>query len=233
MKSPLANLFQFTILLILGCCSLSALSSAVISGTRVIYPSDSKDVSVRVSNNGPTAILLQSWIDDGNQDSPPAEMKVPFIITPPINRVDSGKGQTLRISYTGDLLPVEKESLFWLNVLEIPAKKITESSENTLQVAFRSRLKLFFRPSGLQGNANDAPKQMRWRSKSGQIEAYNPTPYFINLVTVMVNGKKIEGSMISPMSHLLINIKSRPGDTLSGKFVNDYGAVTEFNADVE
>lgn len=39
----------------------------------------------------------------------------------------------------GDL-PVDRESVFWLNVKEIPKKS---AEENVLQIAVRSRIKLF------------------------------------------------------------------------------------------
>ncbi|RDL19866.1 pili/flagellar assembly PapD-like chaperone [Serratia fonticola] len=73
-----------------------------------------------------------------------------------MNRVETGKGQTLRISYAGGALPMDKESVFWLNVLEVPAKSQATTGENRLQMAFRPRIKLFFRPKGLDGNPNDA-----------------------------------------------------------------------------
>lgn len=97
-------------------------ASVVISGTRVIYSSEAKDVTVKLNNVGKAPVLIQSWIDDGDMTVKPENIRVPFILTPPINRVDPGKGQTLRLSYTGAALPMDKESVFWLNVLEIPAK---------------------------------------------------------------------------------------------------------------
>lgn len=213
--------------------SLSSYASVVISGTRVIYPSDNREVSVRINNNGAASVLLQSWIDDGDHHIRSAQMKVPFVITPPINRVDAGKGQTIRITYIGTNLPMDKESVFWLNVLEIPAKNASTPTENRLQVAFRSRIKLFFRPSSLQGNANDAVKLVNWRSKYGKIEAINPTPFYINLISIYANNKIVDGMMIPPKSNLLIDIGLRPKEVIQGRFVNDYGAIESFSGVVE
>src|SRR5471030_1759277 len=102
--------------------SVSSWASIVITGTRVIYPSTEKEVTVKLNNVGVSPVLVQSWIDNGDVNAKPENISVPFILTPPINRVEQGKGQTLRINYTGTPLPVNKESVFWLNVLEIPAK---------------------------------------------------------------------------------------------------------------
>ncbi len=38
----------------------------VIHGTRVIYPSDAREVTLQVSNNGSKPALVQAWIDEGD-----------------------------------------------------------------------------------------------------------------------------------------------------------------------
>ncbi|RKQ40810.1 molecular chaperone [Enterobacter sp. R1(2018)] len=213
--------------------STSAMASAVISGTRVIYPSDSKEVSVKITNNGSSPVLLQSWIDNGVQDARPASVRVPFVLTPPLNRVDAGKGQTLRISFTGGAMPLDKESIFWLNVLEVPGKNMKKAVENTLQMAFRSRIKLFYRPAGLKGNANEAPKEVIWSARGNTLEATNPTPYYANFVNLQVNGKHVDGAMVAPKSSLKINLSATAGNRISGGYINDYGAVNDFSATIK
>ncbi|AUN53791.1 TPA: fimbria/pilus periplasmic chaperone [Klebsiella pneumoniae] len=209
--------------------SFSSLASVVVTGTRIIYPSDAKEISVKLDNKGKFPVLIQSWIDDGNVDAPPEKIQVPFVLTPPINRVEPSKGQTLRVSYTGGTQPTDKESVFWLNVLEIPAKH-KDVNESQIQVAFRSRFKIFFRPVGLEGNANEAIKSIQWSSVGKNIKAVNPTPYFVSLVELKVNGKKVEGEMIAPKSSLNINLLGSTGSKISGSYVNDYGAVNDFEA---
>ncbi|RDL19867.1 pili/flagellar assembly PapD-like chaperone [Serratia fonticola] len=54
-------------------------AGVVISGTRVIYPSDAKEVSVRINNVGPSPVLLQSWIDNDDANAKPSAIKVPFV----------------------------------------------------------------------------------------------------------------------------------------------------------
>lgn len=207
-----------------------AVASIVITGTRVIYPSDAKEVSVKLNNAGKLPVLVQSWIDKGDANAKPESIKVPFILTPPINRVEASKGQTLRISYTGEALPTDKESVFWLNVLEIPAKSKVSTAENYLQMAFRSRIKFFYRPVGLQGDANEAAKAVNWTAKGTTLLANNPTPYFVSFVTLSANGKKIEGNMVAPYSTLTVKLSGNAGSKVSGEYVNDYGAIRNFDA---
>ncbi len=52
----------------------------ILHGTRVIYPSDAREVSLQLSNNGTTPSLVQAWIDDGNSKSTPDESNVPLLL---------------------------------------------------------------------------------------------------------------------------------------------------------
>lgn len=221
-------------LAIIASFSMMASASVVIHGTRVIYLSSDKEVTVKLNNVGKSPVLIQSWVDAGDPMAKPENINVPFILTPPINRIDTGKGQTLRLSYTGAPLPMDKESVYWLNVLEIPAKKQLKGDENLLQMAFRSRIKLFFRPASLNGDANEAATTLNWSATPGGVTATNPTPYFVSLVSLAANGKEIEGQMVAPHSSLAFKgISVAAGKTLSVEFVNDYGAVHKFDAMVK
>ncbi len=68
----------------------------VLHGTRVIYPSNAREITLQLSNNGTAPSLVQAWIDDGNAKSTPDETNVSFIITPPISRVEATKGANLK-----------------------------------------------------------------------------------------------------------------------------------------
>lgn len=222
----------FTALIALS--SFSSSASVVISGTRVIYPADQKEVTVKLDNVGKAPVLIQSWIDNGDAGATPEKMSVPFILTPPINRIEAKKGQTLRLSYTGAPLPANKESVFYLNVLEIPAKDKALQSDNRLQMAFRSRIKLFFRPVGLPGNANDAVKALSWTASAQGVTATNSTPFYVSLVEVALGGKKVDGQMVPPMGSITFSLPgARAGSQLAFSSVNDYGAVIKGNAVVK
>lgn len=223
----------FVIALIIGMTSASA--SIVITGTRVIYPSSAREVSVKLSNTGVSPVLIQSWIDKGDSKEKPEKINVPFSLTPPINRVEAGKGQTLRIAASASALPKDRESVFWLNVLEIPAKKIVSNTNdnNYLQVAFRTRIKMFYRPDGLQGDANEAASKLKWISTTGGIKVTNLTPYFVSLSSISLGGKKVEGEMVAPNSSIVINLPAPRGSKLAASYVNDYGAVMQLTPTVD
>lgn len=216
----------------------SANASVQINGTRVIYPADQREVSISMVNNSSAPVLLQSWVDEGNPKDNPETSKAPFILTPPMSRVDPGKGQTLRIMFTGSNLPQDRETVYWLNVLEIPTKPKAKENEsnNYVQFAIRSRLKIFYRPKGLAGNAFDAVEKISWRverdGKGYVAECSNPTPYFVSFGSLNFKGVDVEkslepkGGMCPPMGSEKFPLKGN-GDAANGKLtvdvINDYG----------
>jgi len=216
----------------------SANASILINGTRVIYPAGQREVSISMENNGSQPVLLQSWVDTGNPKDSPETSKAPFILTPPMSRVDPAKGQTLRMMFTGADLPQDRETVYYLNVLEIPTRpKAKEGeSQNYLQFAIRSRLKLFYRPKGLPGNAFEAADKVVWQvQKEGEgyvVECNNPTPYFVSFGALNFKGTEPEktlepkGGMCPAKGSEKFPIKGGP-DAAGGKLVvqviNDYG----------
>ncbi|WP_071608950.1 molecular chaperone [Entomohabitans teleogrylli] len=215
-------------LLLMACFSLPVNSAVIITGTRVIYPAAEKEVSVKMSNNGSGPVLIQSWIDNGDPKSSPETAKAPFYLTPPVNRVNAGRGQTLRIRYTGDALPQDKESIFYLNVLEVPPKVKNDDKKNMLHMAFRSRLKLFFRPAGLTAKAAmAAPSQLVWSQSGNRVTARNPTPFHVTVAYLTEDDKGenqvADGGMIKPGESLTFTLK-KSVSRYYPVIINDYGA---------
>lgn len=232
---------KIVLLIVLSCLIVTdSFASIVINGTRVIYESNKKEVTVTLTNNNKTPVLIQNWIEPIDKDGESANMALPFILTPPINRVDPGKGQTLRLSsLDSPKLPTNKESAFWLNVLEIPAKiKNQPEDQSRLNIAFRSRIKLFYRPEGLVGDPLQAPQQLRWVSERGSVVATNPTPYYITVSTVYYKSESKHyealGVMIAPGAsqkfkfdqlEKIINLRD-----IAYSAINDYGGLQLYKA---
>jgi chaperone protein EcpD len=225
----------------------SSVASVVITGTRVVYPLNAKDVSVRLTNNGTFPSLMQVWIDDGNVSASPETISVPFILSPPMFRIDPTHSQTLRVVYTGqETAARDRETVYWLNVLEIPPKPDASVGENNLQFAVRSRIKLFLRPQELTGNPALAPDLIKWRvlrdGLSLKLIALNPTPFFVSLGEVSlatVNGPlgKSMSGMVPPLSEQTFVFEEayREGQTatlVKFKYVNDYGAFVDGTSDL-
>ncbi|MDR8729165.1 fimbria/pilus periplasmic chaperone [Burkholderia pseudomultivorans] len=221
-------------------------ASVTLSGTRIVFDAREKEVTLQMSNDGKRPALVQTWIDTGDERASPESLDVPFVIAPSIFRIEAGKGQTLRIMHTGEPLPTDKESLFWLNVLDVPPKATVDPDANRLQLAFRTRVKLMYRPSGLPGEALDAPSQLKWRivaraDRQAVLEAINPTPYVVNLsgIALVANGKTFDAGVgfVRPGETASFPVKgSLDTDVAGGKVVyssmDDWGASHAHQSDV-
>ena len=218
--------------------TLDAAAGIIVESTRVVYPAAKREVTINIRNSSTTPSLVQAWLDDGNPRSKPGESAVPFVLTPPLFRLDPTRSQSLRLVYTQDPLPADRESLFWLNVLDIPPRAAGNPDlPNQLEMAFKHRMKVFFRPADLKGSAADAPARLTWKllEKDGKLvgfEASNPTGYHVSLVqvTTMVDGRVVAAKpdMVGPFASGHFDLKdpiTLPRGTLPIEYtyVNDYG----------
>lgn len=214
----------------------SSYANVVITGTRIVYPAEKQSITVALNNKGDNPALVQSWIDKGNADASPDQIKVPFVITPPIIRVEPKQGQSLRLTYTGEPLPSDRESVFYLNVLDIPPKpQEAKEGKNYLQIAIRHRLKLLFRPSNLPMNVEQSYQSLTWQfayqAGKNVLTAHNPSPYYITFQEVKVekNGHQFEvdqPKMVAPFAdvHFYIPKMTAGSPTkVKWKIINDYG----------
>ena len=194
-------------------------AGVIIGGTRVIYPEGSKDVSISVENPDNIPYLIQSWIDGIDE-----KKQSDFTITPPLFRLNPEKTNALRIFLTENKLPQDRESLFWLNVKTIPA---TERTENSLQIAFKTQMKLIYRPSVFKNiNFEEEQNKLTW-SKSGKtLLVNNPTPYYMNFQSITFNGKKVNDvSYAAPLTTTTFTIDDMAtSGSVKWEVINDYGA---------
>ncbi|MDN7494768.1 fimbrial biogenesis chaperone [Burkholderia gladioli] len=185
-SSPIAR--SWLALIALLCCAC-AQASVTLSGTRVVFDASEPEVTIQLSNQGKQPALIQAWLDTGDERAEPERIEVPFMVTPTLFRIEAGKGQALRIIHTGEPLPSNRESLFWLNVLDVPPKASGGDEVNRLQFAFRTRIKMMYRPADLPGTPDDAPASLRWTlatdaSQRPVLQARNPSAYVVNLAGV-------------------------------------------------
>ncbi|PTR34843.1 chaperone protein EcpD [Luteibacter sp. OK325] len=230
-----------------ACATGDAHAGIVIGATRIVFPGASRDVAVRIENKGQEPGLVQAWIDDGDDRSTPESAHVPFAITPPVFRIDAGRGHALRIVHIGDVPPAKHEVLYWLNVLEIPPSPDAGKSMNTLQFAFRHRLKLLHRPSGLSVEPSAAPSLLVWSIETDgalpRLHVSNPSPYVLSFNEVAIMGagspgKKfpLGGGMVAAEGKTTWSLPegaSLPtGAVVMFATINDYGAVVPGTAKV-
>ncbi|CAK9889228.1 molecular chaperone [Pseudomonas fluorescens] len=173
----------FKIILLWFAISTTAEAMIKIEGTRLIYSGQHREANIRVTNLSPKTVALQAWISAGEEN----KSDVPFALTQPLIKLSQQQTEILRILYIGKGLPNDRESLFWLNVMEIPLKA---DRQNSIQMAVRQKLKLFFRPPGLQGTSSACVAGLSWKLKNDDsIEVTNTCAFHVSLVDVKIEGR--------------------------------------------
>ncbi|MEQ4869459.1 molecular chaperone, partial [Escherichia coli] len=158
----------------------------------------------------------------------------PFIVTPPLYRLDPDNAVQLRVNRVKDTLRGDRESVFYLNSLAIPPKKGEKGYEKAvqsgLQFAVNTRIKLIYRPAGLNDRkvVKALPDKISVSAGGKGVVVKNPTPYYITLVKLSVNGKAVQteqDTMVAPFGELSLASPVTHG-RLSYSTVDDNGAQT-------
>ena len=211
-----------------------AQAGIVLNTTRVIYPAADKEVGLQVHNTGTEEILAQSWLEtDGDNSSSGTP---PFAITPALARMPGNAKQLIRIIYSGEGMPPDRESVLWLNVQEIPQT----ASENQLQIAIRQRIKMFYRPQGLIQDPRNAAQMLRWQLRDGRLEVSNPGPFHVSMIKLegRQQGHVVfeqDSRMLAPGQQLHLPLEHAPkAQPLELAFIsiNDFGAQERYHASV-
>lgn len=228
--------FHQSLSLCAGLLGLFAVSQAMagisLSSTRLVFDGQHKEAGITVRNSG-ADVLIQSWVDTDDSAS------VPFAVTPPLVRVSGDEQQLLRVIYEGAGMPSDRESVVWLNVQEIPQ---AAKSQNTLQLAVRQRIKVFFRPAGLKNNAYLAPTELVWQlTETGGkpvLKVSNPGVFHVSIAEITLKAGAIsehpfDSMIIAPGEQKTFSIKQlnlTNSAHLMFSSINDYGAQDRYTA---
>ena len=205
----------------------------VIDRTRVIYPAQAQEKVVQLTSQDSYPNLVQMWVDSGNPEATAQTAEAPFIVSPQVFRMNPNAGQVVRVVFTGNNLPKDRESLYYLSFLQVPAMKASELQANKLLLSVSSRMKLFYRPQGLAGDPENLSKSLDFKVQGHSIITTNNSGYFaiVRNAQVVSQGKKQPlktAEIVAPLSQaqwtLPAGTNARAGDSLQLTLVNDFGA---------
>ena len=206
-----------------------------LGSTRVIYNEGMLASSFWIRNEKKYPIIVQSQIFSDDKKS-----KAPFIITPPVLRLESEIQTRLRIVPVSNVLKQDTESLFWICVKGIPPENISsydaennnKSAHININVITNSCIKLLTRPKSVNISVEEANKKLRWDIKDGNLLVENPSPLYINIARITVNGKEvtIPDGYIEPYKSVSNITKASKGDKVNSVVLDDIGS--EINNEV-
>jgi len=218
------TLIQALVLSIASLTSLCASAAFTLNATRYVYQEGQRNIAVQVTNNSGDLYGGQVWIDNASEQ----DQGVYFTPAPAFFKAGAGQKQLIRILKISPFLPKDKESIFWLNVQEIPPKGNGEG--NSLAIALNTRVKMIYRPQTIAAGREKAEERLMVH---GQV-LKNPTPYYFAITDVKVNGRTLQLKksiisklgMMTPLSE--INLGKVPKGIIEIEALDDYGAARKY-----
>ncbi|HBC7422435.1 TPA: molecular chaperone [Serratia marcescens] len=205
------------------------------SHNRLVYNEKDQAVGISAINHGDTPYLIQSGVS-GSADKSTA---APFLVTPPLFRLDGRAQNMMRIIKVGAPLPADRESIFYFYATAIPGQGASAGKVDNadggdkvgakLSIAMKTILKLLYRPANLPVSIDQAHGMMHFVQQGNTILIKNPTPYYQSFSLLEFDGApqnldKHE-SMVAPMSHLVFPVNKRV-NKVTWSVMNDYGGTT-------
>lgn len=191
--------------------------------TRYIFNEESNGVSIVIDNPEDKDLGVQVWVERVLDD----KSKQPsFVGSPSFFVLGAGKKQVVRLIKVSEDMPKDMESVYWINIQEIPPKV-----ENGLNFAINTRVKLFYRPLGLAMKRAGAEKKLSLKRIDGSFYIENTTPYvFATAGFLDENGKPIfnsDNSTLDKLSMLKPGDRIRINSTHEPKYVT-FSAINDF-----
>lgn len=220
------------------CWSASSCAAIQILATRVILYEAEKEQSFTIRNTGDEPSLVQIWLSKKDNSSLNITDDIPLAIMPPIARINAGNVKVFRFFPTekaSAALPADRESMFWINALDVPAVEDENVADNKINIAFRTRIKAFYRPVGIKGTLIEAGENLQWSmSKEAKNLVYtvtNNSAYHISVVDFSLKkGEKaissLPGDIIAPWEtkkYIFKNVEDS-GVSLNYQYISDLGA---------
>lgn len=211
-----------------------------VGASRVIFSESDSNQSIDINNRSQNQpYLININISDSLSSKSTDSV---FIPTPALFRIESDSMNKIRILKKANSLPRDRESVFYLNIMAIPTGKTgqetrTDNVGGTLQVATGNTIKLFYRPDNLPMTQKEAMGKLQFVRTGQGVNVSNPTPYYISLNKLMIDGKKVKldvikgTSMIAPFAANTYPVTAGQGKA-EWAAINDFGGVEAFRGTV-
>jgi len=211
-----------------------------LSRTRVVVHETEGSATIQVQSADTRTLLLQAWVEEDAQDGGDALLAptLPFITDPPVLRLEPGETRAIRVLlvHAPENLPAARESLYWLNVLEVPemqAEAAVGADAAQIDMSVQSRLKLFYRPRALAQYALanlPASEQLQFALEATQLVIHNPAPLYQSLAALSVqfsDGTRLEldAPMLAPRTTLHLDLPSADGVSVHLDTLNEDGGL--------
>jgi len=206
-----------------------------INTTRVVFNHGETQRTVSLVNDGDYPVVVQSWVDDGDPQKGPSQASAPFVVLPPVLKMLPGERRELKIMTTGKGLATDRESLYWLNVYQIPPEVKSPQTGEKVRLALRNQLKVLWRPQNTGVLTEKSINMLSFRYEGGMIHAVNDSSWNITLADVSFGEYSISGIVLAPHTTSMIFNSVTPvmrQNKINFTVINDEGNRWGFSAEV-
>lgn len=213
-----------------------SLASIAVGASRIIFPASENSQSIDINNRSHNQpYLINVGISESLSAKPTGSV---FMPTPALFRIEPDSSNKIRILKKSNFLPGDREAVFYVNIMAIPTGKMGQDTPQnnvggSLQVATGNTVKLFHRPDNLPITQKESMGKLQFSRKGQEINVLNPTPYFISLNKLRIDGKKVKldvikgTSMIAPYASNTYPVTAGQGKA-EWAAINDFGGVETF-----
>lgn len=179
--------YRILVIIFLSFFTGTATAGVVIGATRLVIHEKAgfKDVHFRASG-GSTYLVISRVMTAATREAHSTEKAEGFTVLPPAFVLKGGQERQLRIiADAARILPRDRETMLYFMVSSVPE---SSKEKNSVQIAVRTWIKLFYRPASLEGKAVPPLKVMR---DGDSVVMKNDSPFYISLSGVSLQGQTV------------------------------------------
>lgn len=201
---------------------------------RVIYPQEEKKgVTLKAENKTDSPYLVQSFIQPVDMNTGDVDLNysgkplMPFIVTPPLTRLEPQQTLDLRIRRNDQPLPADRESVFYISMRSIPAQDKSLKNDQLVMTVL-TNMKLFYRPEGLQKRAvADMADKLKFEFDDKILIAKNPTAYWLTFSMLKIGNTPLDKAalrmMVPPFGEQRYSFSGREKGDISWQLIDEDG----------
>ncbi|MGV3346218.1 molecular chaperone [Enterobacteriaceae bacterium LUAb1] len=213
--------------------------------TRLVIPQQTGETMFRVINSSvDTAYLVNTRLSQTLSGREPVSN---ILVSPPLFRLDPDSKNAVRVRVLNRCgLPINKESLFFLTINGVPGspaplrhiatREASASGKISTGVGFI--IKAVYRPSALSAPTMNTYKELFFSRVPGGIQLINPTPYYVALGMVSIDGHPVQTKhnvtdLLAPFARQFYGTDSTLKKQASFSIYDDAGRLQELTATIQ
>ena len=191
-----------------------------LSTSRLVIDEGNKAISYGVTNHYSLPVLASAVVT--TYEGKPTSA---FTASPSLYQIQpktTAQGKVIQL----ENIPLDKESVFWLNVKTIVANsnEKNRSEGGSLGFAIAQRIKVFYRPKGLNENCHSSADNLIWKKTKNGIKAINNSKISVSIVEIK-SGKEMKNisDTLLPGNEKEWKVMFKTAEKLEFKYIDEYG----------